>query len=51
MHLRQPLLNAFATLLVAAAAQSQPPVDVLRPADQFAVVRGLKLQYVDWGGR
>src|SRR4030095_2052028 len=50
MHSKQSFLKAFATLIVAATAQPQRTVDFPHPADQFAVVRGLKLQYVDWGG-
>src|SRR2546426_3530011 len=51
MHPKRSFLSAFATLIVAATAQPQRPADDLHPADQFAVVHGLKLQYIDWGGR
>jgi pimeloyl-ACP methyl ester carboxylesterase len=51
MRPKRSFLSAFATLIVAATAQPQRPVDAPHSADQFAVVHGLKLQYVDWGGR
>lgn len=50
MHPKRHSLSAFATLIVAVMAQPQRAVDAPRPVDQFAVVHGLKLQYVDWGG-
>src|SRR5262245_42050220 len=34
-----------------ATAQPQPPQNAPRPIDRFAVVAGIKLQYVDWGGQ
>ena len=51
MHPKRFFLSAFAILIVAEMAQPPRTVDAPHPADQFAVVRGLKLQYVDWGGR
>ena len=36
--------------LPVAAAQPQPPIRAPRAADHFAMVRGIRLQYVDWGG-
>jgi pimeloyl-ACP methyl ester carboxylesterase len=37
--------------LSAAAGQPQPPIKEPRAADRFATVHGIRLQYVDWGGK
>jgi len=50
MHPKR-FLSAFAALILAATARAQSTLDLPHPVDQFAVVHGLKLQYLDWGGR
>jgi len=50
MHPKRSL-NALAALILVALAQPQGILNSPQPADQFAIVHGLKLQYVDWGGR
>jgi pimeloyl-ACP methyl ester carboxylesterase len=53
MSSRGSAVGALVALLCctpAAVAQPQPPVNAPRPADHFATVNSVKLQYLDWGG-